>query len=127
MRAGYLALRDIAGFFGIPFDPDPAPDDRISITRAEFDAAMAQLAAAGVPLVDDHAQAWLAFAGWRVNYDGVLLALAQITMAPVAPWTSDRSAPGLGEPRIRRFGRRLHGESAADREADARTYNHFRR
>ncbi len=123
LRAGYLALRSIAGFFGIEFDSDPAPTDPISITRSEFEAALDRLQQAGVPLVGDRDQAWRDFAGWRVNYDTVLLALAQITMAPVAPWTSDRSAPGLKEPKVRRFGRRLHGANRLDGEADAPTYN----
>ena len=57
--------------------------------RAEFDAACEHMAAGGVPLKEDREQAWVSFSGWRVNYDRVLLALARITMAPAAPWTSD--------------------------------------
>jgi len=106
IRSGYLALRRIATFFGIAFDPDPRPDDPLSITRAEFDEAIDAMAAAGLPIKPDRDQAWRDFAGWRINYDTVLLALAGITMAPYAPWTSDRSAPGHEQPRIRRFGRR---------------------
>ena len=30
------------------------------------------------------------FAGWRVNYDTVLLELAELTDAPYAMWSSDR-------------------------------------
>lgn len=124
LRAGYLALRRIATFFGIEFDPDPQATDPISITRAEFDAAFSRLADAGLPVVEGRAQAWRDFAGWRVNYDAVLLALAEITMAPLAPWTSDRSAPGLREPKVRRFGRRLHGEDGdGDGQVDAASYN----
>jgi hypothetical protein len=44
-----------------------------------------------VPLKADLEQAWRDFAGWRVNYDRVLLSLASLTMAPYAPWSSDRS------------------------------------
>jgi hypothetical protein len=43
-----------------------------------------------VKLKRDRDQAWRDFNGWRVNYDTVLLALAAITMAPPAPWSSDR-------------------------------------
>jgi hypothetical protein len=50
-----------------------------------------EAAEAGVPLKADLEQAWRDFAGWRVNYDRVLLALASLTMAPYAPWSSDRS------------------------------------
>jgi hypothetical protein len=91
VRAGYLALRRIATFFNIPFDPDPRPDDPISISRDEFDDAFEALAAQGVPLVADRDQAWRDFVGWRVNYDRVVIALAGLTMAPTAPWSSDRS------------------------------------
>ncbi|HEX6288618.1 MAG TPA: hypothetical protein VFZ66_05475 [Herpetosiphonaceae bacterium] len=90
LRAGYLALQTIADFFRIPYDRNPAPDDPISVSRAEFDAACEQMAAAGVELKADRDRAWRDFAGWRVNYDTVLLALASLTMAPEAPWSSDR-------------------------------------
>jgi hypothetical protein len=91
LRSGYIALRRIAGFFGIPYDDDPQPDDPISITREEYDEACDRLARAGVSLKDDRDQGWRDFVGWRVNYDGVLLALAALVMAPYAPWSSDRS------------------------------------
>ncbi len=106
IRAGYLALRRIADYFDFPFPSDPAPDDPISIDRSEFDAAYDQLQAAGVPLKPDRDQAWRDFAGWRVNYDAPLLAIAGFTMAPYAPWSSDRSfrprRPSLRPPLLRR-------------------------
>lgn len=86
VRSGYLALRRIADYFGITYDPDPRPSDPISLSRADFDVAVARLAAAGVPLQADRDQAWRDFAGWRVNYDAVLLALASLTYAPSSPW-----------------------------------------
>jgi hypothetical protein len=91
IRAGYLSLRRIAAFFRIPFDPDPRPDDPISIERDEFDEACRALADQGIPLKTDRDQAWRDFSGWRVNYDRVLIPLAGLTMAPYAPWSSDRS------------------------------------
>ena len=91
IRAGYLALRRIADFFHVPYNARPIADDPISINRVEFDAAYDELAQKGVPVKLDRDQAWRDFAGWRVNYDTVLLALAAITMAPYAPWSSDRS------------------------------------
>ena len=93
IRAGFLCLRRIAGFFGVPFDPDPRPDDPISIARDEFDDLCDAMAAEGIALKPDRDQAWRDYAGWRVNYDAVLLALAAITLAPVSPWVSDRSGP----------------------------------
>lgn len=90
IRAGFICLRQIADFFRIPYDHDPKPDDPISITREEYDAVCDQLVEAGIPLRPDRDQTWRDFAGWRVNYDPVLLELAQITFAPYAPWSSDR-------------------------------------
>ncbi len=114
IRAGYIALRRIADFFGLPYDPDPSPDDPISITRAEYDALYDSLVEAGLDLVPDRDQAWRDFAGWRVNYDTVLLLLAEMVHAPYAPWTNDRSPPDhhrhkaawLWQPRGRRRGSR---------------------
>jgi hypothetical protein len=95
IRAGFVALRHIADFFRIPHDPDPHFPDPISVTREEFEEALDQMAAAGVPIVSDRDQAWKDFAGWRVNYDTVLIALAELTMAPYAPWSSDRGVRRL--------------------------------
>ncbi len=91
IRAGYLALRRIAGFFSVPYKEDVSSEDPISISREEFDEACEALASNGVPLKKDLNQAWKDFRGWRVNYDSVLLDLCNITMAPYAPWSSDRS------------------------------------
>jgi hypothetical protein len=95
IRAGYLCLRYIAAYFQIDFHPDPHfPDQPISVSQAEFDEVYNQLVAAGVPVKPDREQCWKDFAGWRVNYDTVLLRLSAITMAPYAQWSSDRSLPG---------------------------------
>ena len=106
IRAGYVALRRIADFFNVRHNPDPHwPQEPISIDRREFDQVCRQLADAGVPLKADLDQAWRDFAGWRVNYDRVLLSLAALTIAPYAPWSSDRSMIERNGPRIRRQNR----------------------
>jgi hypothetical protein len=107
IRSGYLALRRIADYFGIPYEPDPKRGDPISIDRSEFDEVLDRLDAVGVPLKPDRDEAWLDFAGWRVNYDTVLIALAGLTMAPYAPWSSDRS--------VRTFRPRLFRRRAGSR------------
>ena len=90
LRSGFLALHQVAAFFGIPYNAAPTPEDPISIARGEYDAVCAALAAAHVPLKADPEQAWRDFRGWRVNYDTALLGLAELIMAPYAPWSSDR-------------------------------------
>jgi hypothetical protein len=98
IRAGYLALQNVADYFGIAYDPHPQPSDPISISRTEFDAALDRMLVSGVPIKEDRDQAWRDFSGWRVNYDRVLIALAYLTMAPEAPWSSDRPR----QPRLQR-------------------------
>ena len=92
IRAGFLALRRVASYFDIPNPQTPKyPNDPISIKREEFDEVLNKLAESGVPIKPDREQAWKDFAGWRVNYDRVLLVLCTLVMAPQAPWSSDRA------------------------------------
>lgn len=102
VRAGFLALRRIADAFGLTYDPDPAPDGPISVSRPEWDIVMDEMEGAGLPLVPDRDEAWQAWRGWRVNYDSVLLQLARVTEAPMAPWISDRSPIPASVPAARR-------------------------
>lgn len=95
IRAGFLALRRIADVFNIKYNPDPDADGPITIDRHEWDAAMAEMEDAGMPLIADREAAWHAWKGWRVNYDSPLLQLARLVDAPVAPWVSDRSPINL--------------------------------
>lgn len=96
IRAGFLALRRIAGIFNVAYDVDPSPDDPISVSRQEWDEAMDEMEAAGIPVLADRDQAWKDWKGWRVNYDRVLLNLARLVEAPLTPWVSDRSPVHVG-------------------------------
>jgi len=91
LLTGRNSLRKIAANFKVPFDPEPTPTSPISVTRGEYDAECARLELANLPLKADRNQAWRDYAGWRVNYDDTLLGLAALTLAPPAPWTSDRT------------------------------------
>jgi hypothetical protein len=91
IRAGTLALRRVADVYRIPYNPDPQPDDPITVTRDEWDDAMAEMEAEGITMKRDPEAAWRAWRGWRVNYESVLLQLARLVEAPLAPWESDRS------------------------------------
>jgi hypothetical protein len=86
IRAGILTFRAMATYLGYEFDPDPAPDDPISVTRQQWDAACAYMAESGVPLRPDRDQAWRDFVGWRVNYDVLIEGAAVVLAAPVNPW-----------------------------------------
>jgi hypothetical protein len=89
-------LRSIAAYFKFPYNPDPHfPAQPIQVSREEFDLACEELAGQGVPLKADREQAWRDFAGWRVNYDTLLVALAAITTAPPSPWTGERGYTSL--------------------------------
>ena len=100
LRTGFFCLRRISDYYGIPYDPDPAPTDAISVTRAEFDAVCEELESVGIPLHADRDQAWADFVGWRVNYDTVLIELCALVMAPPAMWSSDRMPSVRQKPRL---------------------------
>jgi len=87
IRAGYLALRHIADYFRLPYDVDPLfPKNPISIARSDFERALDDLVERGIPLKPDREKAWWDYAGWRVNYDQVPLALSDLTMSPLTAW-----------------------------------------
>jgi hypothetical protein len=93
IRAGYLSLRRIADLFHIPYVENATyPDQPISISYEEFQEALKRFTDQGIPVKEDAAQAWQDFAGWRINYDSVLIDLCELTMAPNAIWSSDRIA-----------------------------------
>ena len=60
-----------------------------------------QLEAERIPLKPDRDQAWRDFAGWRVNYDRVLLLIAGLVDAPESPWVGDRPIRGQRLPGVR--------------------------
>jgi hypothetical protein len=101
IRTGYLSLRHIADYFAIAYEPNPRPDDPISVSRREFDLLLVELQAADVPLKADRDQAFRDWAGWRVNYDAALVGLASLVVAPEARWSSDR-VTNQPRPRLRR-------------------------
>ncbi len=78
IRAGYLALGSIAELYALDPGPEPADPAGISVTRAQFDRLMADLASRGVVSTVDPDIAWEAFAGWRVNYDRAVVGLRRL-------------------------------------------------
>ena len=93
IRAGYLALRYIAAAVRLQAQPRSAATRRTrSACRARNSMRRIEhLLTSGVPMRQDRDQAWLDFAGWRVNYDAPLIGLCALVMAPYAPWSADRA------------------------------------
>ena len=90
IRMGFTCLRDIAQATRIPFDPDPDPDQPITLTEAAFDEAYERLVAVGLPTSRPKHEAWAHFRGWRVNYEAVAYDVAYRLDAPPAKWTGPR-------------------------------------
>ena len=90
LRMGFTALRDVADVVGIAYDPDPDPDQDIRLSRADFDRGVARLIAAGFPMARTAEEAWPHFRGWRVNYETIAYQLADLVVAPPAPWSGAR-------------------------------------
>jgi len=78
---------------------EPAP--AISVSRDEYDAALTRLSGILVVEPGGEDEAWHRFARIRSAYDPALRALAGITLAAAAPWTTDRPAV-VGKPRFAR-------------------------
>ncbi|HWD56508.1 MAG TPA: hypothetical protein VG346_15395 [Acidimicrobiales bacterium] len=109
-QAASLPLAEPTGFAELTAHfSEPAPP--ITVSRAEYDEAMAALA----PIIDvppeRREEGWRRFAWVRSTYEPALRALAGLTVASTAPWTSDRAAV-VGKPRFLRR-RLIHVDWAA--------------
>ena len=91
LRMGFTSLRNVADVLGIPYDPDPFPDDPIELTFEEFQGGVARLRETGFEMERTAEEAWPHFKGWRVNYESIAYALADATVAPPGPWSGSRS------------------------------------
>jgi hypothetical protein len=77
----------------------PAP--AVSVSRDEYQGAMAALSGILVLQPGREEEAWRRFAWIRSGYEPALRALAGVTLAAPAPWTTDRPAM-VGKPRFLR-------------------------
>ena len=111
LRMGFTALRDIADVVGLDYDADPDPDGPLQLTFEEFERGINRLGDAGFPMPRSAEQAWPHFRGWRVNYEGIAYALAEMVVAPPAPWSGARTRlKGLEVEPYRPVDRRPGGE-----------------
>jgi hypothetical protein len=109
LRSGFLCLRQVAQAMGIAVPDEPGPDDRVSLTYAEFLDAVARMREVDFPIERDRdlAGAWEDFAGWRLNYESAAYAVADAVDAVPALWSGPRRhkmapiapiRPGKGRP-----------------------------
>lgn len=91
LRMGFTCLRDVADVLGLPYDPDPDPDGPLVLTRDAYDQGVARLEDVGFPMHRTPEEAWAHFRGWRVNYEELAYAIADLVVAPPAPWSGVRS------------------------------------
>ena len=90
LRMGFNLFDRIAVSLGWEVDPDPDPEEPISLTFEEYAHAVEKLAAAGFPMERSARESWPDFKGWRVNYESVAYRLADRLTAPPAPWSGPR-------------------------------------
>ncbi|HYN36876.1 MAG TPA: hypothetical protein VEV82_07855 [Actinomycetota bacterium] len=96
LRMGFNCLRYIADLLRIPYDPDPLPDDAIELTFEEFAGGVERLEQAEFPMERTPEEAWPHFKGWRVNYESIAYALADLVVASPGPWSGERDhLPGM--------------------------------
>ncbi len=82
LRMGFTCLRNIADVMGIPYDPDPYPDDPIELTYEEFLGGVHPLQKIDFPMERTPEEAWDHFRGWRVNYEAIAYKIADAVVAP---------------------------------------------
>jgi hypothetical protein len=90
LRMGYTTLRELAADQGLAVGPGPRPNDPLTLTREDFDEAVAHLSLAGWKPERSVHEAWTHFRGWRVNYEAAAYGLAQHLDAPPALWSGRR-------------------------------------
>jgi hypothetical protein len=89
-----MGFAEAAGHF-----TEPAPP--ITITRAEYDEAMAAVGPIIGVASGGAEEGWRRFAWIRSSYEPAVRSLAGLTFAYPAPWTTDRAAR-VGRPRFLR-------------------------
>lgn len=90
LRMGFTALRRIADLLNWEYDRDPLPESELALTFEEFAYAVELMGEAGMELERTAEEAWPHFRGWRVNYESLAYKLANVVLAPRAPWSGER-------------------------------------
>jgi hypothetical protein len=90
LRMGFTALRRIARMLHWSFAADPSPEGPLQLGYEEFSYAVQLVRETGFPVERTTEEAWQHFRGWRVNYESLAYRLADVVVAPRAPWSGDR-------------------------------------
>ncbi len=104
IRMGFTCLNQVARAVRIPVEGDVDPDAPLSLTFAEFQAAVELLRSFDFPLEVTAGQAWPHFRGWRANYEKAAYALAYAIDAPPSMWSGPRRfafEPAMHRPKNR--------------------------
>jgi hypothetical protein len=111
LRQGFVAMRDLALTEGVPFDPDPSPDQAIELTFEEYARAADEVVERGFPASRSAEASWPHFRGWRVNYEPIAYALAERLDAPPALWSGRRVGIASPIPPVRPVNREPGGRT----------------
>jgi hypothetical protein len=90
LRMGFTALRRIAGILHWSYEADPAPEGHLQLSYDEFAHAAQLIRDTGFAVERTNEDAWPHFRGWRVNYEALAYRLADVVVAPRAPWSGNR-------------------------------------
>ncbi len=108
MAYGVPTLGRVARSVGLPVPPPLRPAEligrsgappAISVSRAEYEGALADLSEVLTVPAGDVDRCWTRFAWLRSGYDRAVAGLAGLTQAAPARWTTDRPAR-VGRPRL---------------------------
>jgi hypothetical protein len=86
-QAGVAALCSISDFFDLPDACLVRQNYVIGVSYEQYKLACLKLSMQGVPLKSDSVRAWEDFKKYRIQYDGALIALATLTIAPETSWS----------------------------------------
>jgi len=101
LRSGFLCLGRIARALGLDIPEEADPDTGITLSYEEFLAAISRMHEVGFDITRDPAEAWPHFAGWRVNYERAVYAIAAAVDAVPALWSGPRRHPTAPIPPFR--------------------------
>jgi hypothetical protein len=90
LRMGFTALRRIARMLHWSYEADPDPEGHLQLSYEEFVHAAQLIRDTGFTVERTNEDAWPHFRGWRVNYEALAYRLADVVVAPRAPWSGSR-------------------------------------